>query len=100
MAGIDINPSSMGPIFRVWIGPNLGVPKRIIQPLGRSYLVVVSSYETSGSLILLTGLYGCDSMVGIDINPSLMGPIFGVWLGPTLWVPKCAIRHLATFIWY
>ena len=28
MAGIDINPSSMGPIFRLLIGPTLGVPNR------------------------------------------------------------------------
>ena len=27
MAGIDMNPSSMGPIYRVWIGPTFGVPK-------------------------------------------------------------------------
>ena len=57
-------------------------------PLGRSYLVVVPSYDMSCALILLTGLYGCDSIVDNDINPSSMGPIFGVWIGPTIGVPK------------
>ena len=38
-------------------------------------------------------------MVDIDINPSSMGPIFGVWIGPTLGVPKWTIRHLAAAIW-
>ena len=46
-------------------------------PYGRSYLVVVLSYDMSYALTLLTGLYGRDSMVDIDINPSSMGPIFG-----------------------
>ena len=46
-------------------------------PLGRSYLVDVSSDDMWGALILLTGLYGWDSMAGIDINPLSMGPIFG-----------------------
>ena len=68
-------------------------------PLGRSYLVVVPSYDMSCALILLTGLYGWDSMVDIDINPSSMGPIFGVWIGPTLGVPKWTIRHWAAAIW-
>ena len=58
MAGIDINPSPMSPIFGVWIGPPLGVPKLTIRYLGRCYLVVVSSYDMSGALILLTGTYG------------------------------------------
>ena len=56
----------------------------------------------SGSLILLTGHYGWDSwdsMANIDINPSSMSPIFGVWIGPTLGVPKWTIRHLAAAIW-
>ena len=57
-------------------------------PLGRSYLEVVASYDISGPLILLTGLYGWDSIGGIDTNPSSMGPIFGVWMGPTLGVSK------------
>ena len=148
MAGIDINSSSMGPIFGVWIGPILGVPKRTIRhlaaaivssavlwyvrcldslnwtlwvrfhgwywyrsfidgtniwsvdrtdpwgpemdhpPLGRSCLVVVPSSEMSGDLRLLAGPYGWDSMAGIVINPSSMGPIFRVWIGLTLGVPK------------
>ena len=67
--------------------------------LGRSYLVEVPSYDMSCALILLTGLYGWDSMVDIDINPSSMGPIFGVWIGPTLGVPKWTIRHWAAAIW-
>ena len=58
MAGIDINPSSIGLIFEVWIGPTLGVPKWTIPPLDHSYLVVVLSYDMSGALILLTGHYG------------------------------------------
>ena len=99
MVDIDINPSSMGPIFwgvdrtDPW-GPEMDHP-----PLGRSYLVVVPSYDMSCALILLTGLYGWDSMVDIDINPSSMGPVFGVWIGPTLGVPKWTIRHWAAAIW-
>ena len=158
MVDIDINPSSMGPIFIVWhrplgsrngpsaIGPQLfgssavvwyvmcpdslnwalwvrfngrywyqsfidgsniyGVnktdhwgPEMDNPPLGRSYLVVVPSYDMSCALILLTGLYGRDSMLDIDINRSSMGPIFGMWIGPTLWVPKWTIRHWAAAIW-
>ena len=75
-------------------GPEMDHP-----PLGRSYLVEVPSYDMSCALILLTGLYGWDSMVDIDINPSSMGPIFGVWIGPTLGVPKWTIRHWAAAIW-
>ena len=75
-------------------GPEMDHP-----PLGRSYLVVVPSYDMSCALILLTGLSGWDSMVDIDINPSSMGPIFGVWIGPTLGVPKWTIRHWAAAIW-
>ena len=67
--------------------------------LGRSYLVVVPSYDMSCALILLTGLYGWYSMVDIDINPSSMDPIFGVWIGLTLGVPKWSIRHWAAAIW-
>ena len=47
----------------------------------------------------LTGLYGLDSMVDIDINPSSMGRIFEVWIGPTLGVSKWTIRHWAGAIW-
>ena len=57
-------------------------------PLGRSYLVVMPSYDVSFALILLTELYGLYFMADIDINPSSMGPIFGVWIRPTLGVPK------------
>ena len=71
-------------------GPEMDHP-----PLGRSYLVVVLSFDMSCTLILLTGLYGWVSMADIDINPSSMGPIFVVWIGPTLGVPKWTIRHWA-----
>ena len=64
-------------------GPEMDHP-----PLGGSYLVVVPSYDVSCALILLTELYGLYFMAEIDINPSSMGPIFGVWIGPTLGVPK------------
>ena len=53
-------------------------------PLGRSYLVVVPSYDISCYFLLLIGLYGWDSMADIDINPSSMGPLFGVWIGLSL----------------
>ena len=82
-------------------GPEMDHP-----PLGRSYLVVVPSYDMSCALILLTGLYGWDSIVDIDINPSSMGPIFGVGIGPTLGVPKWTIRHWpqlfgsSAVVWY
>ena len=68
-------------------------------PLGRSYLGVVPSHDMSYALIFLTGLYGLDFMADIYINPSSMGSIFGVWIGPTLGVPKYAIRHWAAAIW-
>ena len=48
-------------------------------PLGRSYLVVVPSYDMSRALILLTTLYGLDFMGDIDINPSLMVQYLGCW---------------------
>ena len=75
-------------------GPDMDHP-----PLGRSYLVVVPSFDMSCALILLTGLYGWDSMVDIDMKPSSMGPIFGVWRGPNLGVPKWTVRHWAVAIW-
>ena len=75
-------------------GPDMDHP-----PLGRSYLVVVPSYDMSCTLIFLTGLYGWYFVADIDINPSSMGPIFGVWIGPTLGVPKWTIRHWAAAIW-
>ena len=67
--------------------------------LGRSYLLVVPSYEMQCALIILTGLNGWDSMADIDINPSPMGPLFDVWIGPTLGVLKWTIHHWATAIW-
>ena len=75
-------------------GPEIDHP-----PLGRSYLVVVPLFDMSCVLILLAGLYGWDSTADIDINPSSMGPIFGVWIGPTLEVPKSTIRNWAKAIW-
>ena len=159
MVDIDINPSSMGPIFGVWIGPPLGSrngssaigpqlfgssavewyvlcidflnwnlweefhgwswyqsfidgsnmwgvdrtdpwgPEMDHPTLGGSYLVVVPSYDMSCAFIILTGLYGWYCMVVIDINPSSMRTIFGVWIGPTLGVPKWTIRHWAAAIW-
>ena len=84
----------LAPLYMYPWGPEMDHP-----PLGRSYLVEVPSYDMSCALSLLTGLYGWDSMVDIDINPSLMGPIFGVWIGPTLGVPKWTIRHWAAAIW-
>ena len=57
-------------------------------PLGRSYLVVVPLYDMSYALIFLTGHYGLDIMANININPTSMGQIFGVWIGSTLGVPK------------
>ena len=68
-------------------------------PLGRSYLVVVSLYDMSCAMIFLKWLYGYDSIADIDINPSSMGPIFGVWMGPNLGVPKWTIRHWSEGIW-
>ena len=63
------------------------------------HLLVVPSYDVSCVLILLTEVYGLDFMTDIDINPSSMGPIFGVWIGPTLGVQKWTIRHGAAVIW-
>ena len=45
----------------------------------------------SCALIFLMGFYGLDFIADIDINPSSVGPIFGVWIGPTLGVPKCSV---------
>ena len=68
-------------------------------PLGRSYLAVVPSYDMTCALILLTVFYGLDFMTDIDINLSSMGPIFGVYIEPTLWVPKGTGRPWAADIW-
>ena len=74
-------------------------PEMVHPPLGRSYLVVALSYDVSCALILLNEAYGLDSMADIDIKPSSMGPIFGVWIGPILGVPIWTIRHWAAAIW-
>ena len=74
-------------------------PKMDHAPLDRSYLMVVPSYDMSYALIFLRGFYGIDCKADIDINPSSMGPIFGVWIGPNLGVPKWTIRHWAAAIW-
>ena len=58
MVDIDINPSSMGPIFWGVDRTDPWGPERDHPLLGRSYLVVVPSYDMSCALILLTGLYG------------------------------------------
>ena len=67
-------------------------------PLGRYFLIVVPSYDMSGALILLTGPYRRYSMASIDINPLSIGPIFGVWIGPTIGVPKWTIRYWTAVI--
>ena len=96
MAGIDINPSSMGPIFGCvdrtdpW-GPEMDHP-----PLGRSYLVEVPSDYMWGALISLnwilwmrfhgwywyqsfidgSNIWGCgkDRPLGSRNGPSAIGP--------------------------
>ena len=67
-------------------------------PLGRSYLVVVPSFDVPFDVILLTGPYGWDLKSDIDINPLSMGPIFEVWIGQTPGVPKWTIRYWAVAI--
>ena len=52
------------------------------------------------ALIFLRGRYGLDFMADIDINPSSISPIFGMWIGPTLGVPKWTICHWAAAIWW
>ena len=74
-------------------GPEMDHP-----PLGRSYWVVVLSYDMSRALIILTGQYEWDSTADIDINSSPMVPIIGVMIGPSIRVPKCTIRHQAAAI--
>ena len=74
-------------------------PEMAHPPLRRSYLVVVPPYDVSCALILLTEVYGLDFMADIDINPSLMGPIFGVWIGPSFGMPKENTCHSAAAIW-
>ena len=64
--------------------------------MGRSYSVVVASYYMSCAIF--TGIYWWDSMADIDINPSSMGPMFGVCIGPTLGVRNWTIRFLVAAI--
>ena len=58
MADIDINPSSMGPIYGGVDRTDPRGPEMDHPPLGRSYLIEVPSYDMSCALISLTGLYG------------------------------------------
>ena len=99
MADIYINPSLMGPIFGCVYRTDPWGPKMAHSPLGCSYLVVVPLYDMSCDWILLTELWW-DFRADIDINPSSMGPIFGVWIGPTLGVPKWTIRLWVAAIWW
>ena len=99
MADIDINPSSMGPIFGCVDRTDPWGSEMDHSPLGRSYLVVVPSYDIPHAFILLTGFYGWNSMTNIDIYLSSMGPIFWVWIGPTLGIPKLTIRRWAAAHW-
>ena len=93
---LDINPRKREIYVLGWKDMHRGSDHN---PLGCENFVVVQTYDMSCALILLTGLYGWDSMVDIDINPSSMGPIFGVRIGPTRGVPKWTICHWATAIW-
>ena len=98
MIDIDINPSSIGPIFRVWIGPILAVLKWTIPHWAAAVCSSAVVWYVICPDSLIWALWWV-SMVGIDIYPSWMGPIFGVWIGPTLGVPKWDIRHWAEAIW-
>ena len=69
------------------------------RPLDRTYLVVVPSYYMTCALIFLTGFHGLYFKADIDINPSAMGPILGVSIGPILGVPKWTICHWAAANW-
>ena len=99
MADIDINPpidgSNIGGGYRndPW-GPEMDHP-----PLVPSYLVEVPLYAMLCVWIHITALYGWDSVADIDINPSSMGQIFGMCIGPTLGVQKWTIRHWTAAIW-
>ena len=96
---IDINPSLMGPISRGLDRINPWGSEMDHQPLGRSYLVVMPSYDMLCHVKLSSGLDGSDWVGDIDINPSSMGPIFGVWIGPILGVPKWTISYWAAANW-
>ena len=89
----------MGPIFLGVDGTDPWRHEIDHLSLGLSYLVVVLSYDMLCALILLSEIYEWVSMADIDINTSSMGPIFGVWIGPNLGVPKWTIRHWAAAIW-
>ena len=82
MDDIKINLSSMGLIFGMWMGPNLGLPKWTIR---------VALYIMH--LIILDRPFGWDLMADITIHPSSMCLILRVWIEPTLRVPKWTIRH-------
>ena len=58
MANLDINRLSIYLIFRGVGRTDPWTPEMDHPPLGRSYFVVVPSYDISGSLIPLTGLHG------------------------------------------
>ena len=60
------------------------VPEMNHPLFGCSDLVVVPPYDMLCALILLTMFYGLDFMADIDTNPSSMGPIFGVYIEPSL----------------
>ena len=74
-------------------------PEMVHPSLGRIYLVIVPPYDMSCALMLFTGIYRWVSMADIDLIPSSMGPISGVWIGPTLGVSRLTIRHWAVAIW-
>ena len=78
----------------VWLvdGTDPWGPEFYNPPLGRSYLVGVSSFYVSCPLIIFTLLYGWDSMADIDLNPLSRGQIIRVWIGPTLGVSKWTIH--------
>ena len=159
MTDIDINPSSMGPIFGVWIGRPYGFrngPSAIGPQLFDSSAVVwyamcldvlnwalwvwfddrywyqsfidgsniwgVDRIDPWGPEIdippLGPQLFGSSGVVGYVMRLDSLywalwvryhdrywyqcfidGTIYGVWIGPTLGVPKRAICHWAAAIW-
>ena len=70
------------------LGPEMDHP-----PLDHSCLVVVPSYDMTFALMFLMGFYGLYFMADIDINPTSICPIFGVWIGLALGVSKWTIRY-------
>ena len=104
LAYIDINISSMGPIFSGVDRTDHWSPEMDLPALVRSYLVVGSS-----AVVWLSWFSKRDSMGGIScmIFISIYHRwvrYFRVWIGPTIGVPKCTIRHwtVAIYIhgWY